>query len=243
MSSTITNLSPAGSPSRAPKRTSWRVPAGVLLLSAVPIAAGVKRLIELASGAAVTDQNRRFFDSPVPLVVHVVGVVVFCLAGAVQFAPSARRRSPRWHRLAGRAVAPAGLAVAASGLWMTHRYRLPVSDNALLGMFRDVAGVWMLVTIAVGLGAVRQRRFRRHGAWMARAMAVGLGAGTQVFTHLPWIAAFGEPSPAARAWLMFAGWAFNVAFVEYVLRRRAGDNGRSPRRTDPRPTGLEGAHV
>ena len=35
-----------------------------------------------------------------------------------------------------------------------------------------------------------------------------------------WMAGSGEPSPTERAWLLFAGWAINVAVVEYALRRR-----------------------
>ena len=54
------------------------------------------------------------------MIVHIIGSSVFLLLGALQFVPSLRRR--RWHRIAGRIVAPAGLASALSALWMTLFY-------------------------------------------------------------------------------------------------------------------------
>ena len=90
-------------------RREWLAPTGLILLSLVPIAAGASRLTQLTTGAVSAD-NTRFFDSPVPVVVHIVSVTVFSLLGALQFAPSLRRH--RWHRRAGRIVAPAGLLTA-----------------------------------------------------------------------------------------------------------------------------------
>lgn len=97
--------SPTGRASRATKRPrrQWLAPTGLLLLSLIPVAAGAARLTELTSGAAVTAQNARFFDSPVPVVLHIVSVTVFCLLGAFQFVPTLRQRRS-WHRIAGRVL-------------------------------------------------------------------------------------------------------------------------------------------
>jgi hypothetical protein len=214
-----TRPTPASSGRR--KRSGWRLSAGLIALNLVPALAGSVRVVQLASGAEVTDANRRFFDSPFPVVAHIVGAIAFGLAGALQFAKAFRRRRPRWHRAAGRVVAPAGIVVALTGLWMTGAYDLPPADNALLGGFRYAAGTAMLASIVAALASLRMRRYRNHGAWMARAYAIGLGAGTQVFTSVAWLALVGEPSPTTRAWLMFAGWAINIAVVECTLRRRA----------------------
>jgi hypothetical protein len=119
------------------------------------------------------------------------------------------------------------MVVALSGLWMTHASDLPASDDTLLGVFRTAAGMGMFASIVAALASLRARRYRAHGAWMARAYAIGLGAGTQVFTHVAWIAVAGDPSPTTRAWLMFAGWAINVAVVEYALQRAAGGSRRA----------------
>ena len=57
-----------------------------------------------------------------------------------------------------------------------------------------------------------------------RAYALGMGAGTQVFTHLPWIIAGGAlPTGYTRDAAMAAGWIINLAFVEWRLR--AGEPG------------------
>ncbi|MFN8040644.1 MAG: DUF2306 domain-containing protein [Acidimicrobiales bacterium] len=203
----------------------------LVVLSAVPVLAGTARLVQLASAPAVTDENRRFVESPAPVVAHVVAATVFCLGGALLLTPSLRARRPDVHAALGRVVAPAGAVAAATGLWMTHRYELPSSDNAVLGVVRDVVGVGMLAVLAAGIVAVRDRRFAAHGAWMARAYALGLGAGTQVLTTLVWIIPFGTPTPMVRAGLMAAGWAINLTVVEVVLwRQRVRRRARAVRR-------------
>ena len=50
----------------------WRLPAGLVLLIAIPVAAGVFRLSQLAFGAKVTPENARFLTTPFPIIVHVV---------------------------------------------------------------------------------------------------------------------------------------------------------------------------
>ena len=94
----------------------WIV-AALLLLSAIPIAAGAVRLSQLAGGAEITPANARFFASPLPIVLHIVGAGVYAVVGVFQFAPSFRRRRPGWHRAAGRLVVLCGLLVGLSGLW------------------------------------------------------------------------------------------------------------------------------
>ena len=59
----------------------------------MPVAAGVFRVAELATGEA-DETNQRFFDLPVPVLVHVFGAVIYCVLGAFQFMPSFRRRRP-----------------------------------------------------------------------------------------------------------------------------------------------------
>ncbi len=79
---------------------SWRV-AGLILLSAIPIAAGIFRLTELAGGAEITPANARFIASPLPVVLHIVSVSLYAILGAFQFVPRLRRRRHGWHRAAG----------------------------------------------------------------------------------------------------------------------------------------------
>lgn len=215
-------------------RPGWPVPTGLLLLSAVPIIAGASRVAELAGGAPATPDNARFVDAPGPVLVHIVAATVYCLLGAFQFAAGFRRRRPGWHRVAGRVLVPCGLAVALSGLWMAVFTDLPASDDRLLEVFRVGFGSAMLASLVLGVVAVRRRDFTGHRAWMIRAYAIALGAGTQVFTHVPWLLAVGTPGAFTRAWLMFAGWAVNLAVAEWVIRREPGRRNRiSATRLDP----------
>ncbi|WP_197087856.1 DUF2306 domain-containing protein [Micromonospora sp. HK10] len=198
------------------------MPAGLILLSAVPVIAGAARLTEITGGAAVTPGNARFLASPVPVLVHIVGATLYCLLGALQFARRLRRRRPGWHRLAGRLLIPCGLAAALSGMWMAACYPRPPFDHVLLTPIRLVVGAAMAGCIVLGVAAVRRRDVARHRAWMARGYALGLGAGTQVLTHLPWMLLAGQPSGLGRVALMVAAWVINLAVVEAALRRRPG---------------------
>lgn len=220
---------PPSRPTKAPERAgsaAWLV-VGLLVLSAIPLAAGAVRLTELAGGAAVTPANARFFASPPPVVLHILGAGVYAILGAFQFAPGFRRRRPGWHRRVGRLVVGAGLVVALSGLWMTRFYQLPDHDGALLYGFRLLFGSLMVISIVLGVAAIRRGDVRRHRAWMARGYALGLGAGTQVLTLMAGEMIAGPPSELGRALLMGAGWVINLAVAEWVIRRRP----RRPART------------
>lgn len=225
---------------RRRRRPEWLVPAGLIALSLVPIAAGAFRITDLTTGGTVTPENARFFASPVPVIAHIVGSSVFLVLGALQFAPSLRRR--RWHRIAGRIVAPAGLVSALSALWMTLFSAMPAINGPGLYVMRLVFGTAMAGAIVVAFVAIRRGDVTTHSAWMTRAYAIGLGAGTQVFTFLPWTLFFGPPDQFMHTVLMGAGWVINLAVAEVVIRRRA--RGARPsgerRRT---PSAVAGAHL
>ncbi|MEV4626790.1 DUF2306 domain-containing protein [Micromonospora sp. NPDC049523] len=198
----------------------WRLPAALILLGLIPIIAGAARLTELGTGPEVTPANARFVADPLPVVLHIVGAVVYTILGAFQFVPSLRRR--RWHRIAGRVLVPCGLAVALSGVWMAFAYDLPAHDNDVLAGMRLVFGSAMAASILLGLAAALRRDFTRHRAWMVRGYAIGIGAGTQAFTHAPYLLATGEqPDGNVRASLVLAGWLINLAVAEWYLRRPA----------------------
>lgn len=201
----------------APVKRQWPVPAGLILLAAVPVIAGAARVTELSAGAQITEANARFFASPVPVVAHIVGATVFCVLGALQFVPGLRRRA--WHRRMGRLVAPAGLVAALSALWMTAFYPKPPNDE-ILTAFRYLFGSAMVACIVLGLLAVRRRDFGRHRAWMMRGYAIGMGAGTQVLTLGPWMAVTDEPYGPIRALLHVVAWVGNLAIAEWIIRRK-----------------------
>lgn len=222
-------ITPAAKPVRR-SRPQWPVPTGLILLSLIPVIFGALRLTELASGAAITPQNARFFASPVPVVTHIVSVTVYSLLGAFQFVPSLRGRRG-WHRVSGRILIPAGLLAALSGLWMSAFYPLP--DGYTDVPLRLLAGSAMLVSIVLGLAAIRRRDFVRHSAWMTRGYAIGVGAGSQAVVGITWLLLVGPADVATRAVLLGAGWVINVAVAEYVIHQRAR---KSSRRTVSTPS-------
>jgi hypothetical protein len=215
-------------------RAQWPVPIALIFLGLIPVIAGAARLTELTGGAAITPQNARFFASPVPVVAQIVSVTMYCLLGAFQFVPSLRRGRRGWHRIAGRILVPAGLLAALSGLWMSAFYPLPDGDGDIFFILRLVFGSAMVVSIVLGILAIRRRDFVGHSARMTRGYAIGLGAGTQALVGLSWMLLIGPTDELTRAVLMGAAWVINLAVAEYVIYRRTQLSARAAR-TSGRP--------
>ncbi len=214
----------------------WRVPTALIALSAVPLAAGTLRLVQLAGGPAVRPADERFVEMPVALVVHIVGAGVFALLGALQLAPRFRRRHRTWHRRSGRAVAAAGLAVAVSAVWLTLFYERQPGTGELLFVLRLIFAPALATTLLLGARAVRRGDIDSHRAWMLRSYALGLGAGTQVFTEGIAQAVVGTGElrlDLAKG----SAWLVNLAFAEWAIRRPATRPGRRP--SDPTSLRLE----
>jgi uncharacterized membrane protein len=214
---------PASRPSTASRapltRADWLIPLGLILLTLVPALGGALRLSDLAGGE-VTADNARFFAAPLPVVVHILASVPYCLLGAFQFAPGLRRRRPHWHRNSGRVLVLLGLASALTGIWMTLFYQpMPEMDGTALYLIRLLVGTAMALALVLAYIAVRGRDIPRHRAWMIRAYALGQGAGTQVFTHLPWTLTLSDPSEFGHALAMGGGWAINIIAAEWIIRR------------------------
>jgi uncharacterized membrane protein len=206
----------------ASTKSDWLIPAGLLALSIIPIAAGTSRIVQLGVGAEITPESARFFAAPLPFVLHILSAAIYCSLGAFQFSPSFRRRKPAWHRAAGRILVPCGLVVALSGLWMTQFYPTggeppACFDGPFLYAIRLLASSAMALFVCLGFAAVCRRDIQHHRAWMIRAYALGLGAGTQVLTHLPWFLFPSIQGELTRILFMGAGWAINVAVAEWLI--------------------------
>lgn len=200
-------------------KNDWLVPAGLIALSVIPAVAGVFRLIQLGGGAESTPDSVRFVAAPLPVVLHIVSSLIYCIMGALQFSARLRRHKPDWHRTSGRILIPCGLIAALSGLWMTQFYPPVGFDGPLLYAIRLLVGSAMFVFLCLGFGAIRRRDVTRHRAWMMRGYALGIGAGTQVLTHIPWAIFPSIHGEAARTLFMAAGWAINIAVVEWLIWR------------------------
>lgn len=205
----------------------WLVPAALLLLSAIPLAAGTFRLTELTGGAEITPANARFFAMPLPVVLHIVSAGVYAILGPFQFVTAFRRRRPGWHRAVGRLVVLCGLLVGLSGLWMTLFYPWPEGDGELLYGLWLLFGTALVAAMVLGFTTIRRGDVIRHRAWMMRGYALGLGAGTQVLTLLAGELIAGPPGEFNRALLMGAAWVINLAVAEWAIRKRRTPQART----------------
>jgi uncharacterized membrane protein YozB (DUF420 family) len=202
-----------------PRESRRWVPAALIVLSFVPVAAGTARVAQLTGGAKTMPEEPRFAAMPVPVLLHIVCASLFCVLGAFQFATGFRRRRPGWHRVAGRLLVLFGLTAALTGLWMTMCLPRRAGDADLLAAFRLAAGSIMALSIVLGFTAIRRRDFARHRMWMIRAYAVGQGAGTQAVFLASWMLIIGPPGELSRAVLHGAAWAVNLAVAERIIRR------------------------
>jgi uncharacterized membrane protein len=205
---------------RPGSQRSWPVPVALVALSAIPLVAGMLRLVELAGGPQLMPADERFAPFPLPLVLHIVGATTYAIVGAFQFVPRFRRRHLAWHRRVGRVLTVAGLMVAVSALWMTLLYAQKPGTGDLLYVLRLVFGFAMAACLVLGFTAIRRRDIAAHRAWMIRAYAIGVAAGTQAFTGGIGGALFGTgefPADLAKG----AGWVIDLAIAEWVIRRPA----------------------
>ena len=198
----------------------WTTLCLIVLFSSVPAFGGVLRFAELVGGPSVLPGNPRALSDPWPVIIHVSGSFLFCIAGALQFLPSLRRRRPILHRVIGRITVVGGLLSASSGLWMTISFAFPEAlQGSLLFSTRIVLGIAMLGLLGWAVIAVRAGRHRTHAASMVRAYAIGQGASTQALLGVTWIAIFGvEPAGFLRDCFMVFCWALNLLAAEVLIR-------------------------
>lgn len=203
------------------KKSDWLVPVGLMVLCLVPIIAGSVRIGQLSTTSNITPENARFFTAPGMVIVHIVCSCVFCFVGALQFSRGFRRKFHQWHRKAGTVLMLFGFLAALTGLWITQSFPHLPSDGPTLYWVRLIVGVAMTFCLIFAVQAIRRKSFKEHGNWMTRSYALGLGAGTQVFTHLPWMIALGTaPTGLERDTAMAAGWLINACVAEWIIWRK-----------------------
>jgi uncharacterized membrane protein len=198
----------------------WLIPVGLILLTLIPIVSGSLRLTQLGGGPQLVHEAARFTGSPVPVILHIVSAILFSVVGAFQFLPALRRGRRSWHKMAGRALIPAGFVVALSGLWMATIYPHPIGDGPALLVIRVLFGSYMLACLVLAVRALIRHRYIAHGAWMTRAYALGIAAGTQAIALIPGSILFGSTNEVSRAVAMGAAWALNLGIAEFVIWRR-----------------------
>ena len=200
----------------------WKVPLVLLVISAIPLAAGIARLVGLAGNPEISTENARFVAAPFPVIVHVLSASLFSILGAFQFSSGLRQRNPGWHGISGCIVVASGIFAALTGLWMTVMYPIPPElQGGLLCAVRVFVSVAMLFSISLAVAAVKAGDIATHRAWMIRAYALGQGAGMQVVVLLPWMLVIGKPTVFQRDLLMSLAWLINLIIAEMAIQRGA----------------------
>ena len=191
----------------------------LLLYSLVPVLGGLLRLADLTFGMPALPPNGRAVASPTPIVLHILGSVVFCVIGALQFLPGIRRANINLHRRLGRVVALAGLLSAMTGLWMTLVFEFPVGlQGDLLYWVRIGVSLAMAGFIVWAIISVRGGALADHRAHMIRAYAIAQGASTQAVLGIGWMLLFGtELSGPLRDVVMVSAWGINLLAAELLI--------------------------
>ena len=58
-------------------RIDWKMPLALLLMSVIPFAAGIARLVDLAGNPAISAENARFVAAPLAVIVHILSASLF----------------------------------------------------------------------------------------------------------------------------------------------------------------------
>lgn len=200
-------------------RQDYGIVVGLLLLSAVPILAGIFRVHQLATGVVI-DENVRFHANPIPLVIHIFSVTIYSFLGAFQFAPVFRKRYLNLHRQNGKVLVVSALLVAISALWMTLVYPFASLDGNTVYFSRILVALSMLMFVFFGISDIHRKKYEEHGQWMIRTYALAMGAGTQVFTHIPWMLFPEIKNEFTRTIFMTLGWVINIAVAECIIQKQ-----------------------
>ena len=202
------------------EKSEWVVLGLILVYSFIPVIGGMIRVLELAGGPQIAPANSRALLAPLPITLHILSSILFCIVGALQFIPSLRRQRPAAHRAIGWVIAVAGCVSALSGLWMTHFYVFPEElQGPSLYWVRMVLGTAMIGLIIWAVIEIRSRNVFQHSAAMVRAYAIGQGASTQAVLGIAWIIAVGsEAMGPLRDGLMIFAWVVNLLAAEIYIR-------------------------
>jgi len=194
------------------------IPLGLVALGAIPALGGLTRLASFARASTLPDEAR-FADHPGALALHVTSALTFSLLGALQLWPGLRSHRPSVHRGLGRALIPAGLFAAVSGLWTMLAYAPAPTAGPTLHVLRVASALALLSFLLLGLRALRQKDYLQHGAWMTRAYALGIAPGVQALFLAPLAFGLGVDTELSFTTGMALGWALSLGVAEWSLRR------------------------
>lgn len=202
------------------EKPEWIVLGLILVYSLVPVIGGLIRVLELVGGPQIAPANARALLAPLPITLHILSSILFCVLGVFQFLPSIRRQRLAAHRVMGRVIAVAGVFSALTGLWMTHFYSFPEAlQGGPLYWVRMVLGTAMFGLIIWAVIAIRSGNIFEHNASIVRAYAIAQGASTQSVLGITWIVVVGsEAVGPLRDGLMIFAWVLNLLAAEILIR-------------------------
>ena len=200
-------------------KTNWKTVAGLLLLGALAALPAGYLVSLVIIGAPHDFVKPAYLQSPLPIELHGVSGILFWLLMPFQFSPRIRQRWPNWHQISGRIAVLSAIVLGASAIWLVAFF------PHVGGVFRNanlaVSGAGTIAAFGYALWLVRTGKIAMHRVWMMRAVAITYGAATTAIVGIPVFLIFGD----FPVWLSeidrWAGLMINLAFVEWVLRRKS----------------------
>lgn len=207
----------------------WLLPASLLLLGLINVLSGAAQLGTIQQGPSdIPDAmaSTQYFEMPIPIVLHIIGGIIFNLMGPLQFAPGLLKRRPMWHRWSGRLLVLAGFFVAGTGIWMNHFFEQYGTFLKYPGILVNSLGLTVSLTLALQAIRSQNRDIQKHRVWMARAVAFGLGPATQRVILLPIFFTYGMEviTDLTIGMVIWLGFLLNLAVVEWSFWRERRKN-------------------
>ena len=236
---------------RAPAILLW---CGVILLSAIGVAAAISRGVFLEDFGTRADPLRerfldvlglsdphasqrpedlrrfdsRFADHPILTVLHILPGGIILVLAPLQFSSRIRSRHIRFHRWSGRFLVAAGLVAGVSALFFG--LRVPFGGFGERSATAVFGGLFLFAVVRAFV-AIRRHDVECHREWMIRAFAIAAGTATVRLVGPVWDIALtpaGYRAPAIFALSLWSGWGFTAAVAELWIRhtRRQGHEWR-----------------
>lgn len=158
---------------------------------------------------------------------HTLLAAVVIACGLLQLVPAVRKRTPLFHRWAGRTYFSVGMLVAANGLWLTW-----VRDT-YLSLISAVAvslnGVLVLVCCSAAWLLARNGDFAAHRRWALRSFMVVSGVWFLRIGIMAWVLLTGggigmnrHMSGPADVVLQFGAFLIPLLVLEFYFRAQHG---------------------
>jgi len=157
------------------------------------------------------------------MLAHIGAGIGAMAGGLLQFVPAIRRARPRLHRGVGLAYLAGVTLGGATGVPLAFQFLGAVPPELHRVFYPSVVAFLVLSPTWVAVSAMaflraRQRRFDEHRAWMVRSYSLTFAAVTARVLAPLFLALTGDPALLANGGIVL--WPLNLAFAEWLLRRK-----------------------